>query len=65
MLQDIAYDLPNAFNDVAKGTKFHISAMNTPTRFNVPKGCIQTIIATKPIAPYKQGITIGSKYFIP
>ena len=36
-LQSIAQSMPDAFNDLAKVTKSHISAANTPARIDVPR----------------------------
>ena len=36
-LQSIAQSMPNAFNDLAKVTRSHIPAANTPARIDVPR----------------------------
>lgn len=37
-LQKIANQMPDAFTDLKRITKSHISAMNVPIRIDVPKG---------------------------
>ena len=60
-LQNIANQLQVAFIDTKKVTKSHISAANTPTQIDVPKGQL----ANESKIRLKRGRPIGSKDITP
>ena len=57
-IQNIANQMPDAFNDAAKITKSHIPAANTPARIEIPE---RPIAANESKARQKHGRPIGSK----
>ena len=60
-LQNLANQLPNAFNDTKKVTKSHIPATNAPAPFDVPEGQL----ANESKIHMKRGRPIGLKDIIP
>ena len=64
-LQGLANQLPNAFTNIKKVTKSHVSAMNTPTHIDVPEGQLKNVIASESKTRLKHGKPIGSNDTIP
>ena len=46
-LQGLANQLPNAFTNIKKVIKSHVSAMNTPAHIDVPEGQLKNVIASE------------------
>ena len=65
-LRKITSQLPDAFTDTAKVTKFYISAANTPVRINTPIGKTVIMAANESsMTRLKHGRPLGSKDLIP
>ena len=53
--------MPDAFTDLKRITKSHISAKNVPIRIDVPKEPFTNVIANESKTHLKRGRPLGSK----
>ena len=60
-LQEIANQLLDSFNDVAKVTKSHVPAMNAPAQIIASEGRTSNTATNESVARQKCGRPIGSK----
>ena len=64
-LQGLANQLPDAFTNIKKVTKSHMSVVNTPTHIDVLEVQLENVIANESKTRLKRGRPIGSKDLIP